>query len=160
VVYRIITPAALLLALASGTPLAQEAAPHRLWINAGAYSYHFDKNKPLRDNNIGLGGEYWLNPQNAAMAGSFINSNDARTRYAAWQWRAWSTMLGPVKVGASLALGAMDGYPRYHNGGWFPLVMPLVSFEYQRVGLNLYLTPKIADRVDAALSFQLKVAVW
>ena len=58
-VYRIITPTALLLALASRTALAQDATPQRLWINAGAYSYHFDKSKSLRGNNIGLGGECW-----------------------------------------------------------------------------------------------------
>jgi len=148
-------------ALCAQLAQAQDVAPgQRLWLNAGAYSYHFDHGKNLRNDNWGFGAEYWFTREQAAMAGSFINSNRQRTHYAAWQWRPLNTQWGPVKVGAGLALGVFDGYPNYRNGGAFPIAMPVVTLEYGRVGLNLYPTPRIRDRVDAALSFQFKLAVW
>ena len=69
-VYRIITPAALLLALASRTALAQNPAAQGLWINAGAYSYPVDMNKPLCDNNYGLGGKYWWQSDQFSITGN------------------------------------------------------------------------------------------
>jgi len=162
---RVAAAAVLGLALsgAADAGRAQEvtAAPaQRLWLNAGALSYHFDRSKNLRDDNWGLGAEYWLDRRNALMAGSFINSNDARTRYAAWVWRPVATHWGPVAVGAGVGLAAFDGYPNYRNGSWFVTPMPVLTFEYQRVGLNLYPTPKVNNSLNAAISFQFKLALW
>ena len=141
---------------------AQTGAPDgpRLWLNPGVYSHHFDRGKNLRDSNWGFGGEWWLTREQAVVAGSFINSNDRRSHYAAWMWRPLNTEWAGLRVGAGLAAGLFDGYPNYRDGAWFPLAMPVLTLEYGRVGVNLWPTPRIAGRTDAALSFQFKVGVW
>ena len=61
---------------------------------------------------------------------------------------------GAFKAGA--AVGAFNGYPKMHEGGWFPAVIPSMAIEGRRVGLNVFLIPKIGDKVNSALSFQVK----
>jgi hypothetical protein len=146
--------------LGQGPATAQNASsPSQVWINAGTYSYHFDHSKSFRNNNIGIGAEWRLTPEQGIIAGHFINSNDLRSRYLAYQWRPLNTSIGPTHWGVGVDVGAMNGYP-YHNGAWFALVMPEVFFEYKRVGFNLFFVPKVGDRVDSAISLQAKVRVW
>ncbi len=52
--------------------------------------------------------------------------------------------------------GAFNGYPHAFNGGWFPAVIPVASWEGQRLGLNVALVPPLQDRLYGAVSFQLK----
>src|SRR4051812_27872396 len=52
----------------------------QIWLNAGVYSYHFDESKNLRNNNIGFGAELALTRNHELLAGTYINSNDERTR--------------------------------------------------------------------------------
>jgi hypothetical protein len=131
-----------------------------VWLNPGIYSYHFDRSQGYREDNIGLGAELWLTDDHALMAGTFINSNRARSRYGAYQWRPLHWRPAGVKVGAGVALGAFDGYPGYHDGGWFPAALPVLSVEYERVGVNFFLVPTIPNRVEAAVAVQLKLRVW
>ncbi len=132
----------------------------QVWINAGAYSYHFDRNKNFRQDNIGFGAEAWFARDHALMAGSFINSERDRSRYGAYQWRPLHWQHAGIKVDAGIAVGVFDGYPRYRNGGWFPAVLPVLAVEYQRVGVNFFVVPTIANRVDGAISIQFKLRVW
>src|SRR5665647_1982242 len=64
----------------------QESWP-QVWLNPGIYSQHFDSGKGLRNNNIGFGAEVMLSNDHVLMAGSFINSNRARTHFATYEWR-------------------------------------------------------------------------
>lgn len=132
----------------------------QVWINAGSYSYHFDRSKNFREDNVGFGAEVWFAEDHALMAGTFINSDRMRTHYGAYQWRPLHWQLADIKFGAGVTLGAFDGYPRYRNGDWFPAALPVLAVEYKRVGANIFLVPTIRDRLDGAISIQLKLRVW
>lgn len=132
----------------------------QVWINAGSYSYHFDRSKNFREDNVGFGAEVWFAEDHALMAGTFINSDRMRTHYGAYQWRPLRWQLADIKFGAGVTLGAFDGYPRYRNGDWFPAALPVLAVEYKRVGANIFLVPTIRDRLDGAISIQLKLRVW
>ncbi len=127
----------------------------RLWVNAGFYSAHFDSDKGLRNANPGLGLEYKLNDHWSATAGRFINSNNAHSSYIGAYYQPW--MVAGIKLG--VVGGAFNGYPKAFNGGWFPAVIPVASWEGERFGLNIALVPPLQDRLYGAVSFQLKVRV-
>lgn len=152
--------AALLLtaALAAGPVCADELSlkPSAIWLNGGFYSAHFESNKGLRNANPGFGIEYRLNDEWSLTAGRFLNSDNARSNYLGAYWLPLS--LGPARVG--VVGGAFNGYPKAFNGGWFPAVMPVATWEWERVGLNVAFVPPLKDRLYGALSFQLKLRVY
>lgn len=144
---------------------ARAAAPTddpglQVWINPGIYSQHFDSSKGLRNNNVGVGAEAMLARDHVVMGGSFINSNRARTRYAAYEWRPLHWQWGGVNVSAGVAIGAFDGYPNYRNGAWFVAPLPMLSIEGKTFGANLALIPTVENRFDGALAVQVKMRVW
>jgi hypothetical protein len=57
-----------------------------------------------------------------------------------------------------LAFGFMDGYSNTNDGHWFPVVIPSLSAEYRRLGVNLLLAPN--PRNGTALALQLRLRVW
>lgn len=126
---------------------------NRLWLNAGFYSAHFDTGKGLRNANPGLGFEYKLDDAWSATAGRFINSNDAHSSYVGAYYQPWT--VSGIKLG--VVGGAFNGYPKAFNGGWFPAVIPVATWEGERFGLNMALVPPLKDRLYGAVSFQLKV---
>jgi len=127
-----------------------------LWINPGFYSYHFQKEKGLNNSDFGLGGEYRLSTVGSLTLGLFNNSDRKNSHYAGWYWQPVG--LGPVRLGA--VVGAMDGYPKMVNGGWFFAVIPTASYEYKNVGANVLFVPSYQDRLYGAISFQLKLKVY
>jgi len=145
--------ALLALALVASTPLAHaELQTQRLWLNTGFYSAHFDTNKGLRNANPGLGFEYKLDDTWSATAGRFINSDNAHSSYIGAYYQPW-TMAG-IKFG--MVAGAFNGYPKAFDGGWFPAVIPVATWEGQHIGMNVALVPPLKDRLYGAVSFQLK----
>jgi len=130
------------------------------WLNPGTFSYHFDRNKDLREGNIGIGAELTLAENHALMAGSFINSNRRRSRYGAYQWRPLHWQAAGIKVHAGIALGGFDGYPNYRNGAWFAAAIPMLAVEGERLGVNFFVVPTIANRLDGAVAVQVKLRVW
>ena len=130
-----------------------ELDPARLWLNAGFYSAHFDSDKGLRNANPGLGFEYKLDDTWSATAGRFINSDNAHSSYIGAYYQPWTF------AGARWGVvgGAFNGYPKAYNGGWFPAVLPVATWEGKRLGLNLALVPPLKDRLYGAVSFQFKV---
>ena len=143
---------ALTLLLSAGLARA-ELDTSRLWVNAGFYSAHFDTDKGLRNANPGLGFEYKLDDAWSATAGRFINSDNAHSSYIGAYYQPW--MVSGIKLG--VVGGAFNGYPKAFNGGWFPAVIPVATWEGERFGLNVALVPPLKDRLYGALSFQLKV---
>jgi len=139
--------------------LAAETSP-QVWLNAGSYSHHFDRDKNFRENNVGFGAEIWLKENHGLMGGTFINSDGARSHYAAYQWRPLHWQPAGIHIAAGITLGAFDGYPRYRDGGWFPAALPVLSVEYKMVGINFLFVPTIPDRLDGALAMQIKLRVW
>jgi hypothetical protein len=142
-------------ALLSGQTHCAETADlpssQQVWINPGLYSYHFDRSKNFRENNIGVGVQ-WL---------FAINSDRARSRYVAYQWQPlhWQPAPG-LDVNAGVVVGAFDGYPFYRNGGWFIAPLPMVAVEGKRVGVNFSVVPNYGNRLHGALVLQLKLRVW
>ncbi len=125
----------------------------RLWLNAGFCSAHFDTGKGLRNANPGLGFEYKLDETWSATAGRFINSDNAHSSYIGAYYQPWTF------AGAKLGVvgGAFNGYPKAFNGGWFPALIPVATWEGQRFGLNVALVPPLQNRLYGAVSFQIKV---
>lgn len=137
-------------ALVEPTPISE------FWLNAGFYSYHFQKDKGFNNQNWGLGGEYRYSTVSSIVVGSSYNSVRHTSHYVGWHWHPLA--LGPVHFG--VVAGGVNGYPGANNGGWFPVVIPAASFEYKSVGANLILIPHVNNVVYGALSLQLKVKLY
>ena len=148
------------LALTAGNASGAEYSP-QVWVNPGIYSYHFDRSKNYRDNNIGVGAEVLITKNHGVMAGTFINSDRARSQYVAYQWRPlhWE-IFESFNVSAGVILGAFDGYPRMRNGGWFVAPLPLLAVEGKRFGANFTIVPNYGNRLHGAVAIQLKMKVW
>jgi hypothetical protein len=140
----------LLLALA--VVAAAPGAVADVWVNPGFYSHHFDTSKNLNNNNHGFGVEATITNTYSLTAGVFENSDRATSHYLGAYVMPFN--VGSVKAGA--AVGAFNGYPKMRDGGWFPAVVPTMAIEGRRLGLNISYTPKIGDKVNSALSFQVK----
>lgn len=151
---------AVLCVLSCGVHAAEPGFQTQVWINPGFYSYHFDRDKDLRENNTGLGVEALLAPDHGLMAGTFMNSRDERSYYAAYLWRPLHWRPGDTHISAGIAIAAIDGYPTYRDGGWFLSLLPLLSIEYRRIGVNFSIIPTIKDRIDGAVAVQIKLRVW
>ena len=134
-----------------------DAAPRsELWVDTGFATWHFDRDKDLNGANKGLGAEYRFSGTMAATVGRFYNSDRAWSNYAGVIWQPWA--IGPVRIGAALA--AFDGYPRMRDGGWFPAAIPTLTYEYQRIGVNVGIVPSYKDRLYGGISVQLKVKLF
>jgi hypothetical protein len=123
-----------------------------LWINPGFYSYHFQRDKGFDDTNPGLGAEYRFSTVASLTAGRFHNSDRRMSNYAGVYYQPWS--IGPLRLGA--VIGGFDGYPKMRDGGWFLAAIPVVSVDYQRVGVNFAIVPTYKERLHGAFSVQLK----
>ncbi len=143
----------LLLALA--VVAAAPAALADIWINPGFYSHHFDKEKNLNNNNHGFGVEATVSKTYSLTAGVFENSDRQTSHYLG----AYVMPFQVAAFKAGAAVGAFDGYPKMRDGGWFPAIVPAMSIEGRRLGLNISYTPRIGDKVNSALSFQVKFNV-
>jgi hypothetical protein len=132
-----------------------ETPPNKpsLWLNAGFYSVHLDTDKGLRNPNPGLGLECRLNDSWSATAGRFMNSDSAHSNYVGAYYQPWT--FSDIKWG--VVMGAFNGYPKAFDGGWFPAIVPVATWEGERFGLNLALVPPLDKRLYGAVSFQLKV---
>jgi hypothetical protein len=128
----------------------------QVWINPGFVSYHFDQSKNLNNGNWGAGAEYRFSTVASATIGRFYNSNREYSNYAGIYYQPIA--IGPIKFGA--VLGGFNGYPQTNNGGWFAAALPAFTWEGERVGANVFIVPTIGDRVNGAISLQLKLKVW
>lgn len=134
---------------------AKTLQPKAVWLNAGFYTSHFDQDKGLRNANPGLGTEWALNDTFAFTAGGFKNSDHQHSNYLGvyvmpWQWHM-------LKVGA--VVGVFDGYPKANQGGWFPALIPVISLEGKRWGLNTAIIPTVQDKLYGGISFQVKYKI-
>lgn len=156
----------LLLWLALGTTAqAENRAPFELtesqplnevWFTPGFYSWHFEHDRNLENSNPGLGVEYRYATDQSVLAGRYYNSDRLYSNYITWLWQPLS--LGNVRLGA--LAGALDGYPRANQGGWFVMAIPVASYEFGNIGVNLTIVPTIPDTVHGSITLQLKVRVF
>ena len=129
---------------------------NEVWLNAGFYSYHFQRDKGLNDGNPGFGAEYRFSTVSSLTAGRFHNSERKYSNYAGIYYQP--IMIGPVRLGA--VIGGFNGYPKAVNGGWFLAAIPAASVEYQRLGVNLTIVPSYKDRLYGAVSIQFKLKIF
>jgi hypothetical protein len=127
-----------------------------VWVNPGFYSYHFQKDQNLNNNNWGVGLEYRFNTVASATIGNFKNSDNGHSSYAGIYYQPIA--IGPIKLG--VVAGGFNGYQSTNNGGWFPAVLPAITIEGGRFGANVFFIPTVGDKVHGAISFQLKVKLF
>jgi hypothetical protein len=127
-----------------------------VWLSPGFYTYHFQTDKDLNNNNLGLGAEYRYSTTNAITAGSFRNSVRHTSNYTAWYWQPLE--FGDVRFGA--LFGLINGYPNALEGGWFPFALPVVSFEYKNIGVSFTLVPSYQDVVYGSLTMQFRLRLY
>ena len=139
-------------ALADTFSVIENQPLSELWINPGFYSYHFQRDKGFDDTNPGFGAEYRFSTVASVTAGRFHNSDRQMSNYAGVYYQPWA--IGPVRLGA--VIGGFNGYPKMRDGGWFLATIPVVSVEYQRVGVNFAIVPTYKERLHGAFSVQLK----
>jgi hypothetical protein len=131
-----------------------EATPlNELWLNAGFFTHHFQNNLHLNSDNLGLGGEYRYSTTSSIVLGEFYNSDWQTSDYVGWYWHP--VAVGSLSLGAEM--GAIDGYPKYANGGWFPAVIPVASYEYKNYGANIIVIPSYKSQIHGGISLQFKV---
>jgi hypothetical protein len=128
---------------------------NELWLNAGMYSYHYDKSQNFNNNNIGIGAEYRFSTVASLTVGGFKNSDSSHSNYAGIYWQPIA--VGPVNIG--IVGGGFNGYSSTNNGGWFPAIFPAATIEGKWVGANLFFIPTVGDRVHGAISLQLKLKI-
>lgn len=129
---------------------------NELWLNAGFYTYHFQSNLQLNDNNLGFGGEYRYSTTSSVVMGEYHNSDWGTSDYAGWYWRPIA--IGSIGLGAEM--GIIDGYPKFSNGGWFPVLIPVASYEYKNVGANIIVIPNYKEQMHGGISLQLKYKLF
>lgn len=127
-----------------------------VWIDSGFATFHFDSGKDLNGSNVGYGAEYRFSGTMAAAAGHFYNSDRRHSSYAGVIWQPYA--IGPLRLGATVA--AFNGYPRVRDGRWFPALIPTMTLEYKRVGINIGVIPSLGDRLYGGVSVQLKLKVF
>ena len=133
-------------------PLA--AAEGDWWLDVNVASKHIHPKRDFNEHNEGLGLTYGLSDTQAIAGGFFRNSDREQSRYLLYQYTpwAWHALHGGAVV------GLIDGYPRMHSGGVFPMAALLLKVEGERLGANLLLTPPYpANDTPATLALQLKV---
>jgi hypothetical protein len=136
--------------------IIQPESKSQVWVNPGMASYHFQTNQNLNGGNWGAGVEYRFNTVASLTAGRFYNSDRAHSNYAGMYYQPIA--IGPIKIGA--VIGGFNGYSSTNNGGWFPALLPALTWEGDWVGANVFVIPTVGDRVHGAISLQLKLKVW
>jgi len=136
--------------------IIQPESKSQVWVNPGMVSYHLQTNQNLNGDNWGAGVEYRFNTVASLTAGRFYNSDRAHSNYAGMYYQPIA--IGPIKIGA--VIGGFNGYSSTNNGGWFPALLPALTWEGDWVGANVFVIPTVGDRVHGAISLQLKLKVW
>lgn len=124
-----------------------------LWVTSGFVSKHLkapDAGKTYNERNPGLGLEYSLSPTWAVSGGFYKNSWYRRSQYLQAVWTP--AEFGPVKLG--IAMGVVNGYPLVNKGGYFPTLLPVLSFGY----VNLTYVPSVMEN-SGAVALQFKVQI-
>lgn len=128
------------------------------WLVVSGASYHFrQENHDWREVNPGLGFERTLHyrdfEQLYLVGGYFKNSYDKHALHAGVRWMPWGWQWGK----AALRFG---GYALVSTGYPSPvLVLPGMSLEYDRVGMNVVVAPNIRDHsgyVGVQVKFRLE----
>jgi hypothetical protein len=137
---------------------AGDESRSKVWLNPGFLSYHVDRGSNFREDNIGYGAELLVDPDVGFFTGRFVNSQRSWSTYAMAQWRPLHWKPYGVDTSAGLIAGLMNGYPTYHDRGWFLGALPMLFFEGERFGVNLTFVPSVnADKRLVAIQLKFRV---
>ena len=127
------------------------AAADRLWIHAGAATYHFerDRDKHRNGNNYGIGVEYHLTEKHWLGGGVFRNTYEGYSPYLGYAWVPWDW--GRYKAGISIGLAG--GYESDDNR-LAPAIMPFIAGEWKHVGVNVLVLPTTHGIIALQLKFR------
>jgi len=138
-----------------------------VWFAPGFSSIHphfsrssSSKNAKYNNSNLGTSFELDLNYEGSKkiVFGRFTNSVDLESNYLGYLWSPFEANIFSVKTRIGAISGIINGYPSLNNRHLSPLVLPVISFEWKRVGINIIYVPPVAT--DSAISFQFKVVVF
>lgn len=136
---------ALLIAFLCKSALADDDS---LWLTTGLRSWHTNEGYwHYRQNNDGIGLSYEMPHEINIVAGTYMNSDNNRTNYL-------GAIYEPVDFfGAHL--GVLGGFfSGYTSTRLTTPIIPMASYEYKRVGINLFWVPSIVT----ALQLKVKLA--
>jgi hypothetical protein len=144
------------------SPVPSSQTSPSLWLLSGFLSRHFAHRDQYDQRNTGLGLAVVKDDNWTLAGGVFRNSLGDTSRYAQVQWApsALQKQWGDLRMLPSISLGVVDGYKVARDGKVFPLVLPLVKFEYGRLGMNFIYVPTIAGKVDGALAIQASLRIF
>lgn len=137
-----------------------ESFEHEVWLASGFRSHHMGASVAYNEHNAGVGAEWRFTRDWQLNAGHYNNSMSHGSTYVQAAWMPIERTLAPhwrLRGGASV--GIVDGYPPVRRGRFFPTLVPALSLEWRRVGLNLLYIPSIGKRVDGAIALQVKARV-
>lgn len=138
-----------------------DAFRREVWVASGFLSYHVRNRDRYRQGNSGIGGEWRFSRQWQLNVGHYNNSVGRDSNYfqVAWMPAIFGNEKA-LRLRAGASLGVVNGYPQARGGGYFPTLVPVVSVEWKRVGLNVVYIPTVGGRVDGAVALQLKARLY
>ncbi len=144
-----------------GPAIADDASEERAswWLTTGFVSKHHDNNSHYRENNPGIGVEWHWSESWRVHAGHYRNSLDRSSNYLQLAWMPLHWGSGALDLRAGASVGVVNGYPPTRDGGYFPTLVPTLTLEYRRVGVNLVYIPSVWN-VDGAVALQLKLKLF
>lgn len=138
----------------------EDQPEHELWVTSGFLSHHTQNSNRYNQHNDGLGVEWRWTADWQFNAGHYRNSVRHGSTYAQMGWTPLQTALPlDLRLRAGASVGVINGYSRVRDGGYFATLVPMVTVETGRIGLNLVYVPTIGKRVDGAFALQLKLHV-
>ena len=57
-------------------------------------------------------------------------------------------------------VGALDGYPKLRNGGWFLALVPGITWKYERAGNNIAVVLTYKEGLHGGIPAQLKFKLY
>jgi hypothetical protein len=111
------------------------------WLQIPVASYHTHRNG-YNEQNLGLGYELTINEKWSVGAGFYRNSYRKDSMYAGATYYRWQ--IGQIRLGTSM--GVVTGY-----GGVLPMIAPTATWEGDRVGVTVMVTPPVSGKALIAL---------
>lgn len=153
-------------ASATAGPAAPSAAKttfdRELWVTSGFLSHHTGHSTRYHYNehNDGLGLEWRYSADWQFNAGHYRNSVRHGSTYLQAAWMPVERPLGDdLRLRAGASIGIINGYPKVNHRRFFATLVPALSIETHRLGLNVVYIPSVGKKVDGAFALQLKVRV-
>ncbi len=133
------TVVALLIAILFRSALADDDS---LWVTTGLRSWHTNEGYwHYRQNNDWLGLSYEMPHDINVVAGTYMNSDYNRTNYL-------GAMYQPLNL-FGVHVGLLGGFfSGYTSARLTTPLIPMASYEYRRVGVNLFWIPSIVTALQ------------